>query len=171
MIKKKNYVNNKDLYNSLKEYKQKIEQNENTKIPNYIGECIELICKNLARKPNFSGYSYKEEMIGDAKCDCVAAINNFNPDKTNNPFAYFTQIAWNAFLRRIDKEKKQTAIKHKNHLNSMFSLELVDIDFNHIKSDDISHQIVDSYDKTLTKNKNYSKLKGIEKFQENKNEK
>ena len=171
MSKKKNYVNNKDLYVSMKEHKEKIKVNEDTQISNYIGEAILLICNNLSRKPNFSGYTYKQDMVSDAICDCVAAVNNFDPDKTNNPFAYFTQIAWNAFLRRIDKEKKQTAVKHKNYLNSMFDVIMEDTDVNYIKSDDVSHQIVNSYEKTLTKTKTSAKLKGIEKFQENKNEK
>ena len=104
-------------------------------------------------------------MIPDAMCDCVTAVNNFDPDKTNNPFVYFTEVAWNAFIRRIDKEKKQNAIKHKNYLNSVFN-DMIDVDINHIKSDDISLQIVDSYEKGLTKIKKNSKLKGIEKFQE-----
>ena len=83
-------------------------------LSNYIGQSILLICNNLAKKPNFSGYTYKQEMISDGIIDCIAAADNFNPEKTNNPFAYFTQIAWNAFIRRIHKEKKQTYIKHKN---------------------------------------------------------
>ena len=89
------------------------------KIPNDIGNAITLICTNLIKKPNFSGYSsqYREEMVSDAMMDCVAAIDNFDPDKTNNPFAYFTQIAWNAFIRRIQKEKKQQYIKLKNYEN------------------------------------------------------
>jgi hypothetical protein len=86
-------------------------------IPNYVGEAIMLICSNLMKRPNFSGYSpqYKQEMISDATVDCVAAVGNFDPSRTNNPFAYFTQIAWNAFIRRLAKEKKHVYIKHKNY--------------------------------------------------------
>jgi len=164
-MKKKNYINNKELYLHMKNYKEMMKEDETTKISNYIGQAILLICNNLSRKPNFSGYSFKNEMVSDAICDCVTAVNNFDPDKTNNPFAYFTQVAWNAFIRRIDKEKKQNAIKHKNYLNSVFN-DMIDVDINHIKSDDISLQIVDSYEKGLTKIKKNSKLKGIEKFQE-----
>jgi hypothetical protein len=167
----RNYINNKDLYSHMIEYKNKLTIDKDTKIPNYIGQAIILICNNLSKKINFVGYSYKTDMISDAICDCVAAVNNFNPDKTQNPFAYFTQIAWNAFIRRIDKEKKQNAIKHKNYLNSMMNININDGEVNNIKSDDISYNIVDSYEKTLTKTKTNVKLKGIEKFQETSDEK
>ena len=88
------------------QYKNNIEDADKTgtpkpKVSEYIGQSIILICNNLAKKPNFSGYTYKQDMISDGIMDCIAAVDNFNPDKTNNPFAYFTQIARNAFLRRI----------------------------------------------------------------------
>jgi len=90
-------------------------------IPDYIGECIYQISNRLASKPNFSGYSYKDEMISDGLENAIQAIGNFNPEKSSNPFAYFTQIIWYAFLRRIDKEKKQLYIKHKVTENSVMS--------------------------------------------------
>ena len=71
------------------------------KIPDYIGECFMLIAKNLANKPNFSGYSFKEEMISDGVINCVLYMHNFNPDKFTNPFAYFTQMIKFAFLRAL----------------------------------------------------------------------
>jgi len=132
------YVNNKTLYIHMKEYKEKLElsrQNEEEppRIPNYIGECIYLICNKLAYKPNFMNYTYKDEMISDGVENCVASVNNFNPEKSNNPFAYFTQIAWNAFLRRIAKEKKQTYIKHKNFEN-IYSINEMDSIFHDHKN-------------------------------------
>jgi len=122
----------------MKEYKEKLElsrQNEEEppRIPNYIGECIYLICNKLAYKPNFMNYTYKDEMISDGVENCVASVNNFNPEKSNNPFAYFTQIAWNAFLRRIAKEKKQTYIKHKNFEN-IYSINEMDSIFHDHKN-------------------------------------
>ena len=130
MTRTKNYINNKTLYTSMIEYKTKLNQalaNDKPKpqVSNYIGQSILLICNNLAKKPNFSGYTYKQEMISDGVIDCIAAVDNFDPDKTNNPFAYFTQIAWNAFIRRIQKEKKQTYIKHKNFENSFLRSQLL----------------------------------------------
>jgi hypothetical protein len=118
------YLNNKHLYGLMIRYRNMLlesreKKEKPPKIPDDIGKAIVLISSNLIKKPNFSGYSsqYREEMVSDAMMDCVAAIDNFDPDKTNNPFAYFTQIAWNAFIRRIQKEKKQQYIKLKNYEN------------------------------------------------------
>jgi DNA-directed RNA polymerase specialized sigma24 family protein len=118
MAKKKNYVNNKDLLAALIEYKSKCVEAEesgekNPQVPDYIGKCIMLIAQRLATRPNFSGYMYKEEMVSDGIENCLQYIHNFNPEKSQNPFAYFTQIIWYAFLRRISKEKKQMYIKFK----------------------------------------------------------
>lgn len=173
MAKARNYINNKTLYGAMIQYKNSLkeaEANDKSKpqVPNYIGQSILLICNNLAKKPNFSGYTYKQEMISDGIIDCVAAVDNFDPDKTNNPFAYFTQIAWNAFIRRIHKEKKQTYIKHKNFENSFLMNELwEDGDNIHLKANEYSGEVVKSYEDKLTKTKKNSKLSGVEKFSEN----
>lgn len=126
MEKKPVYLNNKHLYGLMIRYRNSLEESKENKtsppkIPNDIGKSIALICSRLINKSNFSGYSsqYREEMVSDAMMDCVAAIDNFDPDKTNNPFAYFTQIAWNAYIRRIQKEKKQQYIKLKNYENTI----------------------------------------------------
>jgi len=131
--KPKHYVNNKTLYENMIKYKESlcIAKDANTvkpRIPEYIGECILLICNRLAFKPNFINYTYREDMIADGIENCILAVDNFNPEKSINPFAYFTQIAFNAFLRRIAKEKKQTYIKHKNFEN-MYSMEDLDAAF------------------------------------------
>jgi len=86
-------------------------------IPDYIGECFMQIAKNLARRPNFSGYTFKDEFIDDGIENCVIAYNSFNHEKYDNPFAYFTRIIWFAFLRRIEKESKQSYIKHMSLVN------------------------------------------------------
>jgi hypothetical protein len=114
-----NYVNNPDFYEALINYKQLCEQakRENKQrpiVPNYIGACISSIANRLASKPNFSGYSYKEDMIMDGIENCLLYIDRFDPEKSENPFAYFTQIIWFAFLRRIAKEKKQLYIRFKS---------------------------------------------------------
>lgn len=177
MAKTTNYINNKTLYGAMIHYKNDLraaEQNNKKKpqVPRYIGESIVLICSNLAKKPNFSGYTYKEEMISDAIIDCVAAVDNFNPDKTNNPFAYFTQIAWNAFIRRIHKEKKQTYVKHKNFENLYLTNGLFNGENDiQIGVNEYSAEVVRSYENKLTKTKRESKIAGIEKFLENDDEK
>jgi hypothetical protein len=112
------YVNNADFLKALKDYKErvKIAQENNQPKPqvnNYIGECILKIANHLSYKPNFINYTYRDEMISDGIENCIMYIDNFNPEKSSNPFAYFTQIIYFAFLRRIQKEKKQTYIKGK----------------------------------------------------------
>lgn len=158
MAKVKNYINNKDLYDAMIDYKSKFEKNSNTQVSNYIGQSILLICNNLAKRPNFSGYSYKQELISDAIVDCLAAISNFDPNKTNNPFAYFTQIAWNAFIRRIQKEHKQSYIKHKNFEN-MYYLEdswQSSHDTIQLKPNEVSSKIIENFENKLTKDKKTS---------------
>lgn len=115
----RNYVNNKDLLEALIQYKKDCIEaddagDERPRVPDYIGMCIYQIGTRLATKPNFSGYSYKEDMISDGIENCLLYIHNFNAEKSQNPFAYFTQIIWYAFLRRIAKEKKQMYIRFKS---------------------------------------------------------
>jgi DNA-directed RNA polymerase specialized sigma subunit len=172
----KNYINNKTLYESMIVHRNALTESimENKikpQVSNYIGQSILLICNNLAKKPNFSGYTYKQEMISDGIIDCIAAVDNFDPERTSNPFAYFTQIAWNAFIRRIHKEKKQTYIKHKNFENSFLMNELwSDSDNMHLKANEYSDDLIRNFENKLTKIKKPSKLSGIEKFSESNDE-
>jgi len=110
---KKNYINNSDFLKALVDFKERKVNNPNEPIPNYIGECFMKIAEGLSHKPNFINYTYRDEMIGDGIENCLMYFDNFNPEKSKNPFAYFTQIIYFAFLRRIQKEKKQTYIKYK----------------------------------------------------------
>ena len=135
MVKKKSehYVNNKELLEALIVYRGKVAiareafikkypDKEPPKsgpwegkppIPNYLGECFLKIATHLSYKPNFVNYMFREDMISDGIENCVQYIHNFDPEKSRNPFAYFTQIIHYAFLRRIQKEKKQLDIKTK----------------------------------------------------------
>jgi DNA-directed RNA polymerase specialized sigma24 family protein len=165
---KRHYVNNKDFYDAIVVYKQRLQENPEARVPDYIGQCIMAICTKLSTKPNFIGYSYRDEMIADGIENCISAVAGFNPEKSNNPFAYFTQIAWNAFIRRITKEKKQQYIKHKNVINGMLEASLDEEAFNSIamtktQYNEISNEIINSFEKKLTKPKKSSIL-GIEKF-------
>jgi hypothetical protein len=112
------YVNNKDFLEALVEYKRRIVEAEERgdpkpQITNYIGECFLKIATHLSFKPNFVNYIFKDDMISDGIENCVQYIHNFNPEKSTNPFAYFTQIIHYAFLRRIQREKRQLEIKNK----------------------------------------------------------
>ena len=112
------YVNNKEFLAALIRYKEDkeialLQDKEKPVIPRYIGECFLKIANHLSFKPNFVNYMFKEDMISDGIENCVQYIHNFDPEKSKNPFAYFTQIIHYAFLRRIQKEKKQMEIKNK----------------------------------------------------------
>jgi hypothetical protein len=120
MSKKKSehYVNNKELLEALIVYRTKVAYAKENDLPkpritNYLGECFLKIATHLSYKPNFVNYMFREDMISDGIENCVQYIHNFNPEKSQNPFAYFTQIIHYAFLRRIQKEKKQLEIKTK----------------------------------------------------------
>ena len=117
--KSEHYVDNKKLYAEMVEYLNSVKEAEESgadkpRIPEYIGECLLKISNRLSTRPNFINYTYRDEMISDGIENCVNYIGNFNPEKSTNPFAYFTQIIYFAFLRRIQREKKQLYIKHKS---------------------------------------------------------
>ena len=120
MVRKKSehYVNNKQLLEALIVYRAKVSTAKENDLPkpritNYLGECFLKIATHLSYKPNFVNYMFREDMISDGIENCVQYIHNFDPEKSRNPFAYFTQIIHYAFLRRIQKEKKQLEIKTK----------------------------------------------------------
>ena len=112
------YVNNKEFLAALVAYREEREIAEakglpRPVIPRYIGECFLKIATHLSFKPNFVNYMFKDDMVSDGIENCVQYIHNFNPEKSQNPFAYFTQIIHYAFLRRIQREKRQLEIKNK----------------------------------------------------------
>jgi hypothetical protein len=134
------YVNNKDFLAAIIKYREDVEitfikkfgreiakedrpKTWDTKppIPRYIGECFLKIANHLSFKPNFVNYMFKEDMISDGIENCVQYIHNFDPQKSQNPFAYFTQIIHYAFIRRINREKRQLEIKNKILERSGFS--------------------------------------------------
>ena len=112
------YIDNKEFYNAMVEWKKLVVEADNSGDPkppvtDYIGECFFKIATHLSYRPNFINYPFRDEMIGDGIENCLMYCSNFDPDKSKNPFSYFTQIIYYAFLRRIQKEKKQTYIKYK----------------------------------------------------------
>ena len=112
------YVNNKEFLAAITVYRNSVLKARDDgaarpRVPNYIGECFLKIATHLSYKPNFVNYMFREDMICDGIENCLQYIDNFNPEKSKNPFAYFTQIIHYAFLRRIQKEKKQLEIKTK----------------------------------------------------------
>jgi DNA-directed RNA polymerase specialized sigma24 family protein len=118
MAKGEHYVDNKVFLIAMVEWKEKCKEavEAEKRIPpvtNYIGECFLKIATHLSYRPNFINYTYKDDMISDGIENCLQYASNFNPEKSSNPFAYFTQIIYYAFIRRIQKEKKQTHVKNK----------------------------------------------------------
>lgn len=117
------YVNNSEFSQAVVDYVKTVqlakEKNEALPVvPDYIAMCFLKIAENLSHKSNFIRYTYREEMVMDAVENCLRAVENYNINATTrtgkpNAFAYFTQIIWYAFLRRINKEKKQQDIKQK----------------------------------------------------------
>ena len=116
--KPEHYVNNKEFLAAMVEYRKSVNRAKRKKqakppVTDYIGSCFLKIANHLSYRPNFINYTYRDDMISDGIENCLQYLDNFNPDKSNNPFAYFTQIIYYAFVRLIKKEKKQTIIKQK----------------------------------------------------------
>jgi DNA-directed RNA polymerase specialized sigma24 family protein len=177
--KTKHYVNNKAFFDALVIYKTQYDNAVLTgealpRISEYIGLCIEMICNRLAFRPNFINYSYQEELARDGIENCFAAINNFDPSKSNNPFAYFTSIAWNAFIRRIDRETAQHYTKHKNLENMFIMTDELYTDLNSLPrngqntSDNEGLQrhydVIRKFEERLARKKEKARQSGIEKL-------
>ena len=173
--KPKHYVNNADFLEALIEYKKECERCEKENlseppIPNYVGECFLKIADHLSRKPNFVSYSFRDEMIADGIENCLMYFRNFDPDKSKNPFAYFTQIIYYAFLRRIMKEKKQLYVKYKatEQFGIFDEFEMFEDGEGNMRQfelyDNIS-EFIHNFEENKRKKKE-GKIKGLEKFME-----
>jgi len=171
--KPKHYINNADFLAALVEYRKSCDEakkndKEDPRIPNYIGECFLKIAEHLSRKPNFISYSFRDEMIADGIENCLMYFRNFDPTKSSNPFAYFTQIVYFAFLRRIMKEKKQLYVKYKatEQFGILDEYEMYEDSDGHMKQfqmyDNIS-EFIFNFEESKRKKKE-GKVKGLEKF-------
>lgn len=183
MKKKKNttrhYVHNPDLLAALIKYQDECKQAEaegldQPQIPDYIGKCILLIARRLSTAGNFCNYSYRDEMISDGVENAIKyGIKNFSVEKTTNPFGYFSQIMYWAFVRRIKKEQRELYVKHKVTQNSVImgeayeqsafsdagSADFIDLD------NDYMNEFVKNYEKNLeAKRTKPAKKQGLEKF-------
>ena len=130
-VNKAHYVDNAKFLEAMIEYKREYNKSkENNKelpqISEYLGSVFLKIAQRLSFRPNFINYAFKNDMISDGIENCLHYIHNFNPEKSNNPFAYFTQIIYYAFIRRIQKEKKQLYIKYKSMQNYSTAPEYMD---------------------------------------------
>ena len=178
------YIDNNEFLAVLVKYQKDVRRAKRNKenkppIPNYIGECFMKIAEHLSYRTNFANYSYRDEMIADAIENCLMYFENFDPKKSKNPFAYFTQIVYYAFIRRISKEKKQQYVKYKSLENSRIFDEITGEDLellgSELKSSVIKGQeiydnmaeFIENFEQTRkVKKEKSSKKVGIEKFYE-----
>ena len=142
--KSTHYVDNNKFLEELIKYKKKVNKAKEKEIPkpmvsNYLGECFLKIATHLSYKANFINYTYRDDMISDGIENCLVAVEKFDPEKSSNPFAYYTQIIYFAFVRRIQKEKKQQATKYKILENIDLNQLLVHSDGN----DEYVSQVID----------------------------
>ncbi|CAB5221408.1 RNA polymerase sigma factor [uncultured Caudovirales phage] len=178
----KHYVDNKRFFTEILHYKALCVDAEKAgkskpRIPPYLGECLYKIAFRLSLKPNFVNYTFREDMVADGLEKCIAYFDNFNPEKSTNPFAYFTQIIYYAFLTRINSEKKHLYIKQKTLENFYFEGMLaeqgaggeernVNVDLDN----DYMQNLVANYDRKQAEKKEKIKAKkaeiGLEKFYE-----
>ena len=177
-MSKKHYVNNEKFLEQMKEFRFKVQHAKENglqrpRVPEYIGECIFKIASHLARKPNFANYTFKDDMISDGVENCLLYIDNFDPEKSSNPFAYFTQIIYYAFLRRIQKEKKQLYVKYKSMENEVINSlienngeDLVAGHLNGILHDSYSEEFIRDFINTFEDNKRRKVRKRKSKLEE-----
>jgi len=185
MAKSKNqYIDNKKFFEVMVEYRQaRIDAEDSGEsrpiIPDYIGRCMIDISTRLAYKPNFINYPFREEMVADGIENAIRALNNFDPAKSANPFAYFTQIIYYAFLRRIAKEKTQLYTKQKMYTSMAVMGELYDdssgADLSNNQSSqatDYMNNFVEEFEKNLEKKKipKVKKKSGVELFYDDEEE-
>ena len=186
------YVDNKKFYEEILVYKKKVQEArekglEDPRLPNYIGECIFKIADKLSTKPCFINYSYRDEMISDGIENCIMYFKDYNPEIGQNPFAYFTQIIYYAFLRRISKEEKNRYTIYKNfqhtiihgnpsssfdtydgdNLSSVNLFDRDDVDFTPQMYDNIN-EFMDKFEKkeAIKKEKRKQMKEGLQKFYE-----
>lgn len=149
---KPHYVNNAQFSQAVVDYVTGLNEARDKgeplpKVPDYIAQCFLKICEGLSHKSNFVRYTYREEMVMDAVENCLKAIENYNLEAATrtgkpNAFAYFTQISWFAFLRRIEKEKKQQDIKMK-YINQSGIENFLDNELGDTQSRDVAQAFVD----------------------------
>ena len=167
--KPEHYVNNKEFLAAMVEYRKSVNRAKRKKqakppVTDYIGSCFLKIANHLSYRPNFINYTYRDDMISDGIENCLQYASNFNPDKSKNPFAYFTQIIYYAFIRRIQREKKQQHVKHKiiENMNIDILADGTDMDQN-AYVDYLQKNFLPDEDVYKPKKKK-EQLKGLEKF-------
>ena len=146
------YIDNEKFLKEMIIYKREFDEakardEQPPMISEYLGECFMKIAQRLSFRPNFINYAFKDDMISDGIENCIQYIKNFNPEKSSNPFAYFTQIIYYAFIRRIQKEKKQLYVKYKTMESSPSLSENIEVSA-HDKDKGYAQETMNSDQKT-----------------------
>ena len=176
-MSKQHYVNNAQFFQAIVEYKKLVKDSiekglDKPRISDYIGECLYKIANKLSTKPCFIGYSFRDEMISDGVENCIVYFDDYDPLKSQNPFAYFTQIIFYAFLRRIGKEEKNRYIIYKNFQDTMTNNDIslfIDSEDKHMISTQVYDNINDFMDKyerkeNIKKEKRRNSKEGLLKY-------
>jgi hypothetical protein len=170
------YVDNKLFLKEISAYRKAVRRAKRNKepkprVPEYIGKCFMLIAENMSHKYNFLSYTFRDEMVADAIENCIMYVDNFDPAKSKNPFAYFTQICYYAFLRRIQREKKQLYVKYKSTemhgvLDDFDQLDDGDGHSRQFEMYDNIGEFIQKFETAKAAKKAKVKAKGLEKFLE-----
>lgn len=176
-MSKQHYVNNAQFFQAIVEYKRLVKDSvekglDKPRISDYIGKCLYKIANKLSTKPCFIGYSFRDEMISDGVENCIVYFDDYDPLKSQNPFAYFTQIIFYAFLRRIGKEEKNRYIIYKNFQDTMTNNDIslfIDSEDKHMISTQVYDNINDFMDKyerkeNIKKEKRRNSKEGLLKY-------
>lgn len=158
MARKRHYINNRDFYDALCTYLNDCSIAEDQgkplpQVPNYVAKAFMLLCDRIGSRANFGSYSYLDEMKGDALLNCIAQVRSFNPQKSQNPFAYFTTVIKNAYIRKIKSEKVQHYIKIKNLDNLSVNDEIAGI----TTQQNLHNEITDEYVRDFESKNNVKK--------------
>ena len=180
--KSRHYVDGVAFYEALKQRKKDIAEaaaagKERPRVSNFIGECVMNIAKNLSRKYQFANYPFRDEMVADAIVHCIRYIDSFDPEKSTNPFSYYTQTCYYQFLDRIRQERTHTYIKCKATLNSVVLSELSEFDESnseiaeHIHDNfefdnDFMEKYVNDFESKMVKARGRVKKRGLELLEE-----
>ena len=100
-----NYLNNKDLLAEV------IKSKSQNKMTDKLAHMLTLLTTRYASKGNFASYSYLDDMRSYAMLMLCKTWNSFNIEKSENPFAFFTQCIKNSFRQYLNSEKKQRDIR------------------------------------------------------------
>lgn len=127
------YINKEEMLAEIAAYRTivlqaKEEGKEKPPLTNSLMKKFMLITDGIARRPNFNGYSYLDEMKSRANFSCMKKAHYFDPTKSANPFGYYSRVVWREFLNVIKEEEKQSYIKAKTFYNSAASFDVGSID-------------------------------------------